>query len=163
MRVRLAAAWPWLSVVARCVVGVVWVFAGLLKLSDPAQSVRAVRAYEILPETLVPSVGYALPALEVAVGVLMIAGLGLRVVSSVSLLLLVAFVVGIASAWARGLRIECGCFGGGGQVANATSSYPWDIARDIGLGALSALLARWPLSRLSLESLLLPPIPDAET
>jgi uncharacterized membrane protein YphA (DoxX/SURF4 family) len=92
----------------------------MLKLSDPSQSVRA---YQILPETLVPSVGYALPALEVAVGVVMVGGLGLRVVSAVSVLLLVAFIVGVASAWARGLLIECGCFGGGGEAANATSSY----------------------------------------
>lgn len=163
MRPRLAAVWPWLSVVARLVVGVVWVVAGLLKLADPAQSVRAVRAYQTLPESVVPSVGYALPALEVAVGVLLIAGLGLRVVAAVSVLLLVAFVVGIASAWARGLRIECGCFGGGGQAANATAAYPWEIARDTVLAALSALLAVWPRSRLSLDNLLLPPLPDPES
>lgn len=163
MRPRLAAAWPWLSVVARFIVGVVWVVAGLLKLSDPMQSVRAVRAYQILPEAIVPSVGYALPALEVAIGVLLIAGLGLRVVATASLVLLLAFLVGIASAWARGLRIECGCFGGGGggETASATAAYPLDIARDVALAVLSAALAVWPRSRLAVDTLLLPPIPTA--
>jgi uncharacterized membrane protein YphA (DoxX/SURF4 family) len=163
MRRWFEAAWPWLSIVARLVVGVVWVTAGLLKLADPAQSVRAVRAYQILPEAVVPSVGYALPALEVAVGVLVIAGLGLRLVAVLSSLLLVAFIVGISSAWARGLRIECGCFGGGGDAANAASAYPWEIARDVGLAALSALLALGPRSRLALDTLLLPPIADPES
>jgi uncharacterized membrane protein YphA (DoxX/SURF4 family) len=163
VRARLAATWPWLSIGVRLVVGGVWVAAGLLKLADPAESVRAVRAYQILPETFVPPVGYALPALEVAVGILLVAGLGLRVVSFVSTLLLLAFIVGIASAWARGLRIECGCFGGGGAAANATSAYPWEIARDVGLAALSAFLVVWPDSRLSLDTLLLPRLVDSES
>jgi uncharacterized membrane protein YphA (DoxX/SURF4 family) len=163
MRRWFAAALPWLTIVARLVVGVVWVAAGLLKLADPAQSVRAVRAYQILPEAVVPSVGYALPALEVAVGLLIIVGLGLRLVAVLSALLLVAFIVGIGSAWARGLRIECGCFGGGGESANASSAYPREIARDVGLAALSALLALGPRSRLALDTLLLPPVGTPES
>jgi uncharacterized membrane protein YphA (DoxX/SURF4 family) len=163
MRRRLSAAWPWLTVVARVVVGVVWVAAGVLKLADPAQSVRAVRAYQILPEAVVPSVGYGLPALEVAVGVLILVGLALRLVAVVSALLLVAFIVGLGSAWARGLRIECGCFGGGGEAANAFSAYPREIARDVGLAALSSLLALGPRSRLALDTLLLPPVGTPES
>lgn len=104
-----------------------------------------------------------MPALEVAVGVLLIAGLGLRMVAAVSLLLLLAFIAGIASVWARGLSIDCGCFGGGGANQDATASYPWEIARDFGLAVLSALLVMWPTSRLSLDTLLLPPLPDIES
>ena len=62
----------WFGLVARVVTGGVWIVAGTLKLPDPAGSVRAVRAYELLPEAVVPTVGYLLPALEVAVGVLQI-------------------------------------------------------------------------------------------
>ncbi len=48
-----------------------------------------------------------------------------------------AFIIGIASVWARGITIDCGCFGGGGYDADAASQYPWEIARDVGLaGAL---------------------------
>lgn len=36
----------------------VWLVAGTLKIPDPAESVRAVRAYRLLPETVVPAVGY---------------------------------------------------------------------------------------------------------
>ena len=50
------------------VVGAVWIVAGLLKLPDPAASVRAVRAYDLLPEAIVPTVGHLLPVLEVVVG-----------------------------------------------------------------------------------------------
>ena len=49
-------------------VGGVWIVAGALKLPDPAASVRAVRAYDLLPESVVPTVGHLLPVLEVVVG-----------------------------------------------------------------------------------------------
>lgn len=152
---RLRAWWPWAGLVARMVVGGVWIVAGWLKIPDPAESVRAVRAYDLLPEAIVPTVGYMLPALELIVGVLLVVGLGTRLVASISAVLQVAFIVGIGSAWARGLQIECGCFGGGGvTVEDATAAYPWDIARDVGLFALSAALVVWPRTALSVDDAL---------
>jgi uncharacterized membrane protein YphA (DoxX/SURF4 family) len=149
--VRSRIVRDWVGLVARLVTGGVWVVAGLLKLPDPAGSVRAVRAYELLPEAVVPTVGYLLPPLEIAVGVLLLLGLLTRTTAVVSGLLFVAFVVGIASAWARGLQIDCGCFGGGGFDAGADADYPWEIARDVGLLALSAWLVVRPASRWSLD------------
>ena len=69
---------PWVGVVARLVVGGVWVAAGLLKLPDPTESVRAVRNYQLLPEAVVPLVGHALPVLEVLIGVCLILGVLVR-------------------------------------------------------------------------------------
>jgi uncharacterized membrane protein YphA (DoxX/SURF4 family) len=146
-----------LGVLARLVVGGVWVVAGVLKLPDPSGNVRAVRAFKILPEAVVPLVGHALPALEIVVGLSLLAGFLTRVTATVSMLMLAAFVVGISSAWARGLSIECGCFGGGGgPAANATAAYPWDIARDVGLLLLSAWLVWRPSTAWSLDRRLLP-------
>ena len=142
------------AVLARLIVGGVWIVAGLLKLPDPAGSVRAVRAYDLLPEAVVPTVGHALPAVEVVVGLALVVGLLTRGMAVVSAALLVAFVVGIASAWARGLQIECGCFGDGGYAADASAAYPWEIARDLALVALSALVAAVP-ARLALDGVLL--------
>lgn len=133
----------WVGVLARLVVGAVWIVAGALKLPDPTESVRAVRNYQLLPEPVVPLVGHALPVLEVLVGACLVLGLLTRPTAAVSALLMAAFVVGIASAWARGLSIECGCFGGGGgPVENATARYPWEIARDVGL-MLASLWLVW--------------------
>ena len=145
----------WFGLVARLVTGGVWIVAGTLKLPDPAGSVRAVRAYELLPEAVVPTVGYLLPALEIVVGVLLVLGLMTRAAAVASSLLFVAFVVGIASAWARGLQIDCGCFGGGGFDAGAAEEYPWEIARDVGLLLLSLWLVVRPVSRWSLDEGLL--------
>ena len=144
----------WIGLFARLLTGGVWLVAGALKLPDPAASVRAVRAYDLLPEAIVPTVGHLLPALEVAIGLLLVLGLLTRPAAVVSALLYVAFIIGISAAWARGLQIDCGCFGGGGYDADATSKYPWEIARDVGLLALSLWLVLRPRSRFALDQLL---------
>ncbi|HEX6517587.1 MAG TPA: MauE/DoxX family redox-associated membrane protein [Nocardioidaceae bacterium] len=147
----------WFGVLARLVVGGVWIAAGLLKIPDPTENVRAVRAYQLLPESVVPVLGHLLPVLEILVGVCLVLGLLTRLSGVVSAILLVAFIVGISSAWARGLEIECGCFGGGGGPAEgASAKYPWEIARDLGLLFLSAWLIWRPRTPFSLDNRLLP-------
>jgi uncharacterized membrane protein YphA (DoxX/SURF4 family) len=154
---RNSAVWPVVRLLARLVVGGVWVVAGVLKLPDPGESVRAVRAYQLLPESVVPTVGHTLPVLEIVVGLSLLLGLLTRVTETVSVLMLAAFVAGIASAWARGLSIDCGCFGGGAAPsANAAAQYPWDIARDVCLLLLSGWLAWRPRTAWSLDRRLLP-------
>lgn len=140
----------WGVLAGRLVLGGVLVAAGLAKLPDPDASVRAVRAYQLLPETVVPAVGYGLPVLEVVVGVLLVVGLAVRLSAVVAAVLMAAFVGGIASAWTRGLTIDCGCFGGGGTVAAGETTYGLDLARDAGLLAIALALARWPHGRLAL-------------
>jgi len=147
----------WFGLLARLVTGGVWIVAGALKLPDPSDSVRAVRAYELLPESIVPTVGYALPVVEVVLGVCLVLGLLTRTMGVLSALLFVAFIVGISAAWTRGLSIDCGCFGGGGEIEDATSKYPREIARDVGLLLLSAWLAIWPRTRWSLDAVVFPP------
>jgi uncharacterized membrane protein YphA (DoxX/SURF4 family) len=145
------------GLLARLLVGGVWIVAGFLKLPDPSENVRAVRAYQLLPETVVPVVGHGLPVLEILLGACLVLGLLTRVTAALSAVLLVAFVVGIASAWARGLSIECGCFGGGaGPAVDATAKYPWDIARDLGLFLLSAWLVWRPRTAWAADNRLLP-------
>ena len=152
----------WVGLLARVITGAVWVVAGALKFSDPAGSVRAVRAYDLLPESLVPTVGHLLPSVEVVIGLALLLGLLTRGAALVSAVLLVAFIVGISSAWARGLQIECGCFGGGGAKINATPGYALDIARDVGLAALSLWLVVRPHSRFALDRLLFRPIEQGD-
>ncbi|MFB9247959.1 DoxX family protein [Sphaerisporangium melleum] len=144
-----------MTTVARLVLAGVLIVAGWLKIGTPALSVQAVQAYELLPERVATVVGYGLPLVEIVVGVLLVAGLLTRVAGAVSALLMLAFVVGIASAWARGLRIDCGCFGGGGKLAAGQSpSYFWEILRDGGLFLLAAWTVRFAPGRFSLDAAL---------
>jgi uncharacterized membrane protein YphA (DoxX/SURF4 family) len=141
---------PWLATLARLLVGGVFLVAGALKLPDPAAAVRAVRAYRLLPESLVAPVAFGLPMVEIAVGLALLAGVFVRTAAIAAAALLAVFVAAVGSAWARGLQIDCGCFGGGGQVAAGQTAYPAEILRDVGLLVVALAVARWPWSRLAL-------------
>ncbi|GIH74097.1 MauE/DoxX family redox-associated membrane protein [Planobispora longispora] len=144
-----------MTTVSRLVLAAVLIIAGWGKIGAPVLSVEAVKAYQLLPESVATAVGYGLPILEIVVGILLVVGLLTRVAGIVSALLMLAFVIGIASAWARGLRIDCGCFGGGGQLAAGESpTYLIDILRDFGLFALGVIIAWFPPGRLALDSVL---------
>jgi uncharacterized membrane protein YphA (DoxX/SURF4 family) len=152
----------WFGLAARLVTGAVWIWAGAVKLPDPASSVQAVRAYQLLPSSIVPTVGQLLPVIEVVVGAALVLGILTRGAAVVSALLFLLFVIGIASVWARGITIDCGCFGGGGFDPDATSKYPWEIARDVALLLLSLYVAWLPRTRLALDHPLLRRTPATE-
>jgi protein-disulfide isomerase/uncharacterized membrane protein YphA (DoxX/SURF4 family) len=149
---RWTATREWLATVARLVLAAVWIYGGASKIGDPAASLRSVRAYRLLPEWLAKAVAYGLPYAEVALGLLLLVGLAVRLAALVSVALLVLYLAAIVSAAARGLRIECGCFGGGGDLAaGAQTRYTVEIVRDVGLLLLSGLLAWWPRTRLAAD------------
>ncbi|GIJ71939.1 hypothetical protein Voc01_068560 [Virgisporangium ochraceum] len=144
----------WVRLAARLLLAGVWLVAGGTKVGDLQGSVRAVHAYDLLPYELSKVVGAALPFVEIAVGVLLVAGFATRVAATASAALLVVFIGGISAAWARGLNIDCGCFGGGGQLAAGESpSYFWEIARDVALLAVAVHLVWRPVSRLAVDNL----------
>jgi uncharacterized membrane protein YphA (DoxX/SURF4 family) len=144
----------WVGLVARLVVGGVWLWAGLLKVTEPEASVTAVRGYQILSPSLADGVGRVLPMLEVVIGACLLLGLLTRLAGGLSAVLQLAFIVGIASVWARGISINCGCFGDGGPNPDAISQYPWEIARDVGLLLASAYLVWRPRTPFALDNLL---------
>nr|WP_030919384.1 MauE/DoxX family redox-associated membrane protein [Streptosporangium amethystogenes] len=146
---------PWVTTVSRLVLAGVLIVAGWGKIGTPVLSVQAVEAYDLLPKSLATAVGYGLPILEIVVGLLLVVGLLTRAAGVISALLMLAFVIGIASAWARGLRIDCGCFGGGGQLAAGVEpDYLIDILRDFGLFGLGVFVAVFPPGRFALDSAL---------
>ena len=150
-RSRLEVAGPWISTAARLVLGGVLVAAGALKVIDPQSSVAAVRAYQLLPAWLEQPVGWGLPFAEVALGLLLLAGLFTRTAALAAGVLLVVLILAVASAAARGLSIDCGCFGGGGPVEPGQTRYTAEIVRDLGLLALAGWLVWRPGSHWSLD------------
>jgi uncharacterized membrane protein YphA (DoxX/SURF4 family) len=148
---RLAAALPWISTAARLLLGAVFLIAGVLKVIDPQSSVAAVRAYRLLPSSVATMVGWGQPFAEIALGLLLLAGIATRVVAVAAAILLLIFMAAVISAAARGLSIDCGCFGGGGDVAPGQTAYGMEILRDIGLLLLALWLIWQPCSRLALD------------
>jgi uncharacterized membrane protein YphA (DoxX/SURF4 family) len=142
----------WAATAARLLLATVWAWAAVAKISDPDAAVRAVRAYQLLPEALVRPVAWGLPFAELALALLLAVGLATRLAAAGSAVLLGLFMAAIASAWARGLQIHCGCFGGGGPATGIQArDYLLELARDAGLLAVAALLAWRPHSRLALD------------
>lgn len=143
------------STVLRVGLGILWLAAGALKINDPDGMVRSVRAFRILPEALVDPVAYAVPFVEIALGVLLIVGLTVRLAAAISAVLFAVYIAAIASAAARGLRIDCGCFSAGGDLTSeAPTHYTQEIVRDSALLLASLLLARWPAGYLSVDRFL---------
>jgi uncharacterized membrane protein YphA (DoxX/SURF4 family) len=158
--VSIAHRWPdlrpWLGTLARLGLAAVWLVAGGSKVGDLAGSGRAVAAFRLMPADAARLVGAALPFVEIALGVLLLLGLATRLAAAVSAALFAVYIVGIAAAWARGLSIDCGCFGGGGQLAPGQHpNYAPDILRDVGLLLVAGFLVVWPRTRLALDEWLL--------
>jgi protein-disulfide isomerase len=143
---------PWLGTVVRLFLGAIWIWAAVPKLRSPRTFVQAVRAYDVTPEWLSKAIGYGLPVLEFAIGVLLILGIVVRMSAIASAALLVVFLIGVIQAAARGLKLECGCFGGGGETVQ--THYTIEILRDIGLLILAGYLVLWSFTRLSIEEFL---------
>jgi len=153
---RMTTGWVWISTAARLGLAVVWLVAGGLKVGDLAESGRAVNAYEIFPYEVAKVIGAAQPFLEIALGLLLLAGLAVRLSAGISAVLLVVFIAGIISAWTRGLQIDCGCFSSGGTLgAGESPQYTWDIVRDTGFLLLAGLLLWRPRTRYSIDGVLM--------
>src|SRR5260221_200225 len=86
---------PWISLVARLFLGAMWLYYCLPKLGSAEVNAAAVRNFQILPGGLVNTFGYAQPYVELALGLLLIAGLGTRLVAAFSGLLLLVYIGGI--------------------------------------------------------------------
>jgi uncharacterized membrane protein YphA (DoxX/SURF4 family) len=142
---------PWVGLIARLVLGGVLLAAGLLKYQHLDKSQMAVRAYELLPIGFANFVGIILPFLEIGMGILLMLGAGTRIMGIAGAALMLIFVIGISQAWARGLSIDCGCFGGGGKVAPGTANYLPELLRDAGLAALGIYLFLLPQSKFALD------------
>ncbi|MDB6108996.1 MAG: putative methylamine utilization protein MauE [Pedosphaera sp.] len=133
----LADTATWINWLLRLVVGGAFVFAGALKIADPAKFAIAVSNYRLVPDDLINLMAVLLPGVEVMAGLFVLAGIWLRAAALVITSLTVVFAVVIGSALARGLNIDCGCFGtlGGKHIGLA------NLAIDTALFCLAASLA----------------------
>lgn len=142
------------STVARVGLAAVFLISGAVKAADPDQTWVAVQAYQVMPRSVGTVVAGVLPWFELALGALLLLGLGVRIVAVIGGLLLLTFIAGVTQAWARGLSIDCGCFGGGGAVAADETSYGTELLRDAGFLVLAVWLVIRPRTLLALESVL---------
>ena len=151
MRSKLRELQPWFTLLARLILGAVLLVAGALKVSNPQKSAMAVRAYEVLPISIANFLGYVLPWFEIGVGALLILGVAVKISALLGGFTMLIFILAISQAWARGLSIDCGCFGGGGAVDPDQTKYLEEIIRDFGLTVMAIYLYRYPKGRFGLD------------
>ena len=142
---------PWIGLACRLTLGGALLAAGYLKVGKTEISQMAVRSYEMLPISIANLLGLVLPPVEIALGALLILGALTRVAAALGGITMFIFIIAIAQAWARGLNIDCGCFGGGGSVAAEDTRYLQEILRDLGLVFLAAYLVRYPFTKFSID------------
>ena len=98
----------WLTLPGLCVI---FVFAGVMKASDPIAFAIAIRHYKMLPAILILPLAFYLPWLEIICGLAIFVRPLSRAALYLILLLDFVFMAALTTAWARGLNVKCGCFG----------------------------------------------------
>jgi uncharacterized membrane protein YphA (DoxX/SURF4 family) len=121
----------------RIALGAVFVYAAWTKLREPWELfAMSIDAYKVLPDWAVLVVARTLPWAEMLIGLALMAGRWLRLSAAAASLLLLVFFALMVRAYAKGMQIDCGCFGGGDTISLRT------LARDGGLLA-GYLLLTW--------------------
>ena len=135
-----------LLVVGRVVLAGIFLFCGIREAAASDKPCRGHRlpvktslamfamqvdSYQMLPPSGVSFVAHALPPFEVFVGLWLLSGIGLRISSIVTSLLLTGFFSAMVRSYALHLGINCGCFGTPEQLGAKT------LIRDGSLLALS--------------------------
>lgn len=132
----------WVHLAVRVFLGGFYVVAGAVKFPDPGKFAEAIANYRMLPHEWVNLAAITLPGIEVAAGAFLVLGIWLRVSAWMINAMTAMFIGAIAIALARGLNIECGCFGTvGGRDVGFTA-----IAEDLVLLGAGLWLV-WPGSR----------------
>jgi len=136
------------SALARFGLAAVWIFAGATKLGNHMTVTQSIEAYEIFTPYWSSLLASIIGPAELAGGLILLLGIKIRPAGWVSFGVLVLFVIGLSSAYSRGLQIDCGCFGP--DPDSAGGDLLWAIARDIGLIAVTLFMIYRPFKKFAL-------------
>ncbi len=99
---------PLLYIGVRLILGSIFIYAGLVKISDPKTFAAIISQYGLIPEVFLPPVAIGLPLIEFLAGV----GLIFNIRGSITVIfgLLIMFIFVLWYGILRELNIDCGCF-----------------------------------------------------
>lgn len=144
---------PLVGTLFRVILAFVFLYAGGVKLIEDHGARDAIMAYRLIPPSFAPVLGYVLPLVEIGLGLLLLVGLFIKEAGLASAIIMFLFIIGIASVWIRGYSIDCGCFGGGGDISpeGRSARYATEIVRDAVFTLMGFWLYRWPSTLVALE------------
>lgn len=122
---RFLASGP-CQLVCRLFLGGVFLYAGAIKVLDPAGMAAAIAGYDLLPEFLVYPLAVFLPWFELLTGGLLMSGVFSRSGALLLSTLLLLFMLAISINVFRGHDHACGCFSASTAAANGL----WLLVRD---------------------------------
>ena len=99
------------SLLFRILLGLIFLFAGIAKISDPVRFIFTLRQFNLFSEAVIPFMALYLPWLEFILGLFLILGLLYRASAFLLVCLNTMFAIVILTVIARGMEIDCGCFG----------------------------------------------------
>jgi len=131
----------WIYKLSRWTLGIIFIYAGFVKLLEPKTFAVLIEAYGILPEDLLMPVAIVLPALEVAGGI----GLLCEIEGSLAGItgLLVLFIIILGYGIRMGLDVDCGCFGPDDPEAKAFHGLRDSLYRDLAMLAGIGFMYGW--------------------
>ena len=134
-------ALDWLYKLARWGLGIIFIYAGSVKLVEPRTFAVLIEAYGILPQDLLMPAAVVLPALEVAGGI----GLLCEIEGSLAGItgLLVLFIIILGYGIRMGLDVDCGCFGPDDPEAKAFHGLRDSLYRDLAMLAGILFMYGW--------------------
>ena len=111
----------WLLIAGRLAIAVIFLWAGIAKVREPwLQFAVSVESFKIVPETWLEPIARILPWCEIALGTaVLVPGILARWISLILTGMLVWFLFIGIRAYAKGLAVDCGCFGSGGGGIDA--------------------------------------------
>lgn len=94
----------------RLATGTIFIAASIDKIIHPAAFAQIVYNYQVLPNGMINPIAIVLPWIELAMGVLLLAGIWLPGAALLSVCLFLTFFGTLVFNLARGLNVHCGCF-----------------------------------------------------
>ena len=123
--------------IVRVLLGSLLLAAGVLKLGHAAELAATIATFRLLPAFIVGPLALALPYIELLLGAYLIAGLFTKAVAAVAAFQFTLYAAAIASAVARHIPANCGCFG---PNDSAVADWP-HVAFDLLLAAAAIFVA----------------------
>lgn len=135
-----------IDVSSRWIIAIIFSASAAMKMINFKDTTVAVLGYEIVGISLASYVAIGLIAMEIFMALWGISGWNKQLFHQITITIFVVFIMLIISAWARGLEINCGCFGSSEVPENPVLGYIKDIIRDCIFISISSV-GLWSLGR----------------
>jgi uncharacterized membrane protein YphA (DoxX/SURF4 family) len=100
----------WAELVLRWIIGIIFVYASIHKIAQPAVFAKIIYGYYLFPDFSINLIAILIPFLELYSGIFLLLGVYPRSASIVTSGLLFGFIIAISINLIRGHEFDCGCF-----------------------------------------------------